>query len=396
MRLAFITPLLPTSTPDTGFEIANACVLDALKADGADVTLFGFLRADENASPPPAAVVLDRIVIENAAAGRAQKLRWLTESLRRQLPVIATKLALYGEDTLRARLEEHGPFDAYILNSAAVAGAFPSLMTDRPCILVAHNVEHVSAAGNAASGPLLTRLLYRREARLLKEIEHHALTACRFIWCFAEEDRQGFGMDIAAKSAVLPLIMPAQSSPTASLQTSLLTEEEAPTFDVGLIGTWTWQPNMAGLRWFLDEVVPLLPDDISVAVAGRLPAGFVARSPHVSLLGRVPDASAFVASARVMALTSRTGTGIQLKTIETLQAGKPAVATKSSVRGLGTLPTNCLVADEAKGFASALAKIVRDVRSGRTVASDSGAFAQQRQAMLREAVRKGLATISGV
>jgi glycosyltransferase involved in cell wall biosynthesis len=388
MRLAFITPLLPTATPDTGFEIANACVLEALKAEGADVTLFGFLRADESLPPPDNAVVLDRIVIENAVAGRTQKLRWVSESLRRGLPVIATKLALYGEDNLLARLREHGPFNAIIINSAAVAGAFPSLTADSPCILVAHNVEHVSAAGNAASGGTLMRLLYRREARLLRAIEHRALMACRFIWCFAEEDRQGFGIDITAKSAVLPLIMPQSSSPAQSMP-----EDTPPAFDVGLIGTWTWQPNMAGLRWFLEEVAPQLPDDISVAVAGRLPAGHAVRQSTISFLGRVADASAFVASARVMALTSRTGTGIQLKTIETLQAGKPAVATLSSIRGIGALPTNCLVADDAKGFASALTKIVRDVRSGRTTPSDSLAFAEQRRERLQAAVREGLAAI---
>lgn len=384
MRLAFITSLLPTGTADTGFEIANACVLDALRTSGCEVTLFGFLREGETAAPPAGSVVLDRIVIENAVASRAQKLRWLIESLRRDLPVISTKLAVFGEARLQGVIDSHGPFDGYIVNGAPVAGAFPSLLA-RPSILLAHNVEHISARENAGTAGGLTGLLYRREARLLQEIEHSALDAARFVWCLAEEDRAGFGVDIGAKSAALPLYVPSAGT---------LPAVDA-TYDVGLIGTWTWQPNLAGLRWFMDEVVPHLSEDISIAVAGRLPATFAAGSKQVALLGRVPDATAFVASSRTIALASRTGTGIQLKTIETFQLGKPAVATRSSIRGLGRLPTNCLVADEGKAFAAALTKLVWDVRSERTQIADGRVFVAAQKKGLREAVAAGLHALRG-
>jgi hypothetical protein len=385
MRLAFITSLLPTGQPDTGFEIANACVLEGLREAGCEVTLFGFLRDSESAQPPADTVVLNRMVIENAAATHGRKLRWLADSMRLDLPVISAKLATHGEDNLRAELERHGPFDAYVINSAPVAGAFPGLLRDKPSILVAHNVEHASARENARSAGGVTGLLYRREAKLLERIEKQALADARFVWCFSEEDRQGFGVDIDAKSAVMPLLVP----------TPAALPEIEPTYDIGLIGTWTWQPNMAGLSWFLDAVAPRLSPDLSIAVAGRTPAGFRTRNKHVTLLGRVPDATALLASVRTVALTSRTGTGVQLKTIETFQLGKPAVATRSSIRGLSQLPTNCLVADDAESFAAALDKLVRDVRSERTQMADGSDFVAQQKKGMREAVRLGLLTVKG-
>jgi Glycosyl transferases group 1 len=385
MRLAFITSLLPTGQPDTGFEIANACVLEGLREAGCEVTLFGFLRDSESAQPPADTVVLNRMVIENAAATRGRKLRWLADSMRLDLPVISAKLATHGEDNLRAELERHGPFDAYVINSAPVAGAFPGLLRDKPSILVAHNVEHASARENARSAGGVTGLLYRREAKLLERIEKQALADARFVWCFSEEDRQGFGVDIDAKSAVMPLLVP----------TPAALPEIEPTYDIGLIGTWTWQPNMAGLSWFLDAVAPRLSPDLSIAVAGRTPAGFRTRNKQVTLLGRVPDATALLASVRTVALTSRTGTGVQLKTIETFQLGKPAVATRSSIRGLSQLPTNCLVADDAESFAAALDKLVRDVRSERTQMADGSDFVAQQKKGMREAVRLGLLTVKG-
>jgi hypothetical protein len=383
MRLAFITSLLPSKTPDTGFEIANACVLSALKDAGAEVVQFGFLRDTETNQPPNGAVVLDRIVIENSIASKLQKMRWLLASLSRGLPIISTKLALFGEEKLRAAIQAHGPFDAYILNSAPVAGAFPNLMLDKPSIMVAHNVEFISARENAQNASGATGFLYARESRLLQDIETRVIEKCRFIWCLAEEDRQSFGKNIDAKSSVLPLLIPDQ----------ILPKNIEAKFDVGLIGTWTWQPNRVGLNWFINEVTHQLPADITIGIAGRFPEGFNTTHPNITLLGRVPDAAEFVASSRVVALCSRTGTGIQLKTIETLQAGKPAVATTSSVRGIGKLPPTCLVSDDATDFAHALTKLVRDVRSGRTSLSDSQAFIKQRQIAMREAIQKGLKAV---
>jgi hypothetical protein len=382
MRLAFITSLLPTGKPDTGFEIANACVLQAFADAGVDVMLFGFLRETETGDPPDKAVVLDRMVIETSVASAGQKLAWLRSSVQRGLPVIAAKLAPYGSH-LEQALIQHGPFDAYIVNSAPVAAAFPDLLSAKPSILVAHNVEHASAQANAGSGGVISRMLYRREARLLQQAEHKALHDARYVLCLADEDRKAFGVDIDSKSAIMPLL-----TAVPDHMPSIEAEQ-----DVGMIGTWTWQPNMAGLRWFLEGVLPKLPADMTVSIAGRLPPGFHVNDQRVKLAGRIPDATAFVAASRTIALTSRTGTGIQLKTIETFQMGKPSVATRSSIRGLVSLPTNCLVADDAKGFAAALTKLVLDVRSERTQVADGSAFVARQRAGMKDAVRQALQAI---
>jgi len=385
MRLAFVTSLLPTGRPDTGFEIANACVVDALRRSGCEVVQFGFLRDDETSPPPEASHVLARIVIETAKATAARKAAWLAESISSGLPVMAAKLARAGDGALRAALAREQPFDAYVVNSAAVAAAFPWLLAEKPAILVAHNVEHASALANAGTAGMLAGAVYRREARLLRRAEHRALKEARFVWCFAQEDRCGFGLDIDAKSAVLPLLAPAPQ-PLAKVE---------PTIDVGLIGTWSWRPNLAGLSWFADEVAPQLPADFRIAVAGRLPSGYVVRDQRIALLGRVPDAASFLASARTVALTSRIGTGVQLKTIEAFQLGKPAVATRSSIRGVPFLPPNCLVADDAASFAAALTKLVLDVRSERTAPSDGRAFVEAQSRGLSAAVAEGLRSLRG-
>lgn len=388
MRLAFVTSLCPTERPDTGFEIANMAVIDGLRAAGHHVTVFGFARPDDRLRPDPDLVLIDRIVIENAAAGPALKARWLAAALAFGLPVASAKLRLADGGRMSRAMAERSPFDGVIVNSAQVAGAFPDLAGIAPAILVEHNIEHLSAAQNASHAEgWLARLLYRREARFLEAIERRQWAEARFVWCLAEEDRRMLGPVMAEKSAVLPLLpaVPPHRSGTAR-------DGDRFDHDIGLIGTWTWEPNLIGLRWFLEDVVPLLPAGLDVAVAGRLPAGLAAPA-NVKLLGRVPDASAFLAGCRVVALASRAGTGIQLKTIEALALGLPAVATGLSMRGFAACPANVMMADDAAGFACALAGQVEAVAAGRVDRVDGSDFVLRQRAAHASAIARGLAAL---
>src|SRR6185295_16513684 len=81
------------------------------------------------------------------------------------------------------------------------------LFADRPSIFVAHNVEHASALENAAAAnSRFQRLLFAREARLLKIMEERLCRQARFVFTLAEEDRAALGVASDERSAVLPLV----------------------------------------------------------------------------------------------------------------------------------------------------------------------------------------------
>ncbi|WP_306227536.1 glycosyltransferase [Bosea beijingensis] len=389
MRLAFLTSLIPVGRPDTGFEIANAAILSALREAGHAVTAIGFLRPGEAPADPEQAVVVAETDIENAVVPAAQKLRWLAAAARLGLPVACAKLRLAGAGRLVEAVRAHGPFDALVLNSVMLPGAFPELLRIAPCILVEHNIEHVSARQNAehADNPILRRL-YGREARLLERLERRLWDEARFVWTLAEEDRQALGAAYREKSCALPLV---SGNPAAAPPHDL---GEAPAFDIGLIGTWTWGPNLIGLEWFLREVCPLLPDDIRIAVAGRVPPE-LRTSLGVTLVGRVPSAEHFLRSCRLIALSSRAGTGVQLKTIEAMQLGLPAVATTLSCRGFTALPANFTIVDTAEDYARALTERVTAIRAGGRQRVDGAAFMRGQRAALADGLARGLAAALG-
>lgn len=384
MHLLFLSSLLPDGLATTGFEIANAAIAAAYRRQGVRLTIAGFRR--EGARPAgDGEIDLGTIVLENAAASPRQKALWLAGALLSGRPVAAEKLARHTRKALRERLAEAGPVEGYVLNSVQMPIAYPFLSGDRPSIFIAHNVEHRSAEENARNAATpLARLLYRREAGILGRSEAQICREAAVIHTLSEDDRTGLGLagDRRAVPLALSIGRPCEAA-----------DDGRRSHDVGLIGTWSWAPNRVGLDWFLDHVVPLLPDGLSVAIAGRIDGPPPAAPANVRFVGRVADAQDFVRSSRVLALATRGGTGVQLKTIETFEEGLPAVATPAALRGIDALPENVRVADEAAAFAAALVELVEKDKAGEPMRLDGSRFAAAQRAALDAGIGQGLALL---
>lgn len=386
MHLLFVTSLVPDGQPSTGYEIANAAIIDGLRRVGARVTVLGFTWPDKSPLEPESTVVLGQVDVRTDSASGVQKLRWLGHAMATGLTFSSVKLRAVTADAVRAAIRSVGPFDAYVLNAVPLAGAFEDVFTDKPQIFVAHNVEHRSAAENAAAAKtLVERLMFTREARLLDSLERRLCARAAFVFTLAAEDIGALGLAGSGRAAALPLVTRAHAVAPANLPIE---------HDLALIGTWTWQPNRIGLDWFLSEVRPHLDASISVAVAGSTPADLQAAWPGVSFLGRVADAAAFVQAASVVPLVSRAGTGVQLKTIETFELGLPSVATLRSVRGIEGVPDNCVVADDPPAFARAVEDGVSRARSGDRMLLDGRAFHAAQIRRLDAALAEGLGALA--
>jgi hypothetical protein len=262
----------------------------------------------------------------------------------------------------------------------ALPGAFEAVFRDKPSLFVAHNVEHRSARENAEDAKgIIQKLLFSREARILKRLEKRLCDNAAFVFTFAEDDAPALGLS-PEKAATFPLVMPAgRRSASRDIK-----------YDLALIGTWTWHPNRIGLEWFLREVKPLLPSDISIAIAGSTPADLITAWPGINFVGKVPDATAFVESCAVVPLISRAGTGVQLKTIETFELGMPSVATPHSVRGIARIPENCTIADAPAEFAAAIKMRIAQARAGDRQMLDGKAFTRSQIEGMDQALARGL------
>lgn len=370
MHLVFVTSLVPDGNPTTGYEIANQSVVEALRRNGVKVSSIGFNWTGKQAEKREDAFILGEVDVRSETAGAADKANWVAKAFAGTLPVSSAKLRIVSERTILEALAKLEPFDGYIINGVTFAGAFQNLFRDKPYLYVAHNVEYLSAEENAVTAnSSVKRYFFRREAKLLKEIELALARDAACTFALADDDCEPLGVRQAGRSVVLPLVTRAKPAVSGGVRDIV--------FDAGLIGTWTWQPNRVGLEWFLNEVAPHLPVDFSIGLAGHVPSDFGAMPPQVKVLGRVADAKEFVNSCAVVPLVSRSGTGVQLKTIETFEAGLPAVATRPSLRGIETVPSNCVLADDPLAFAETLETLAKQRRAGEIADIDGAVFHRQ-------------------
>jgi hypothetical protein len=382
MHLVFVSSLVPDDKPDGGYEIANRAIVDGLRRAGARVSALGFVSPGVTPSTAGETALLGEIIVRNTEATPRQKLRWLATAVLGGTTLSSAKLRVVTEKTLLRALSGLEPYDGLILNGVWLAGAFETVFTAKPYIFIAHNAEQVAARQNAAKvRNVVERVLYRREARYLAELEKRLCDTAAFVLTLSEDDRRSLDVAGEDRSLFLPLVTPVPDQGRG---------QRKPNFDVGLIGTWTQLPNRVGLEWFLRNVVPKLPAEVTVAVAGKAPRGLSSDDPRVRLLGRVEDARAFMRGCRVIALASRAGTGVQLKTIETFELGFPAVATRSSLRGISSVPDNVEVADDADAFAEALARQIAGQRAGRVPDLDGASFRRAQLKRMDEVLRVAL------
>jgi len=123
---------------------------------------------------------------------------------------------------------------------------------------------------------------------------------------------------------------------------------------VVMVGNFGYPPNVDGARWFIDEVLPLVGDDLEFVVAGPGSERF---EPFG--VGYAADLAALYAAADAAVVPLRSGSGSRIKAIEAFAAGVAVVGTTVGLSGLDVRPgVDCLVADEPAAFATALSELL--------------------------------------
>ncbi len=135
-------------------------------------------------------------------------------------------------------------------------------------------------------------------------------------------------------------------------------------------GTLGYRPNIDAVEWLLDNVLPellLLHPGATVTVVGHGEEHDLDRfrRPGVLVTGRVPDVRPYLQRAAVTATPVRIGGGTRLKVLEALAMGKAVVSTTLGCEGLDVAHgEHVLVADDATGFAAAIARLLADPSEG--------------------------------
>lgn len=136
--------------------------------------------------------------------------------------------------------------------------------------------------------------------------------------------------------------------------------------DLLFVGSFGHPPNIDAVRWFVDEIFPLVraqEPTVVLRVVGRgAPESLATQLPSgVEMLGWVEDLTELYETSRVAIAPLRYGAGIKGKVGEALSRGVPVVATSMAAEGMGIEEgVHGLVRDDAEGFAAAVVTLLRD------------------------------------
>lgn len=135
------------------------------------------------------------------------------------------------------------------------------------------------------------------------------------------------------------------------------------------MGTLSWEPNIDGLLWFIQEVFPRIIEqhpDLIFYILGkieeddRLPAACEG-NPNIKLCGFVKDIDQYLSKSRVFLAPLRFGSGMKVKVLEGMYRGIPMVTTKVGAEGIEvTDGEELMIADDAIDFANKVLQLLED------------------------------------
>ena len=348
MNILFLTTVLPRKKR-MGSEAASQTIIDELIRSGHTVYVVGYVRSNDDYVVVENEICVERRSIETQGAG-LQSVRWLAQSFTSRLPYsIAKYRSRKYIETVRGLLKRN-EWDLVILDHVQTSWLIDAAPIKLKTIGIAHNVEYQMYKNFAQSSTnLIRRWIYQREVHLLKQIEHNFAHQVEQIWALTRNDADVFAA--MPSKAVIEIPLP----PSARIKT---TEPGNKQFDIGLVGSWTWEANQQGLKWFIQDVCPKLPEHIKIRVAGSGADWLRGRYTNIDYVGFVDDVQVFLRGARVIAIPTLSGGGIQIKTLDAIASCSMIVATPLALRGIQDYPTTVHVATSRTEFATLLSNII--------------------------------------
>ena len=385
MNILNLTTAIP-SRHGTGADIASQRFIDAMKALGHSVCVVGYRRWGDRPFDSEDTIEVEERHIETKAAGY-YPLLWAMVALFQQLPYTSAKY--YSNryiQTVKSLLSEHS-YDVIILEHSSQLYWLKSTIAGHGKVAVlAHNLEHeIYLERLKDSSSVLARWIYQREARLVQQIEDDLAATSQGVWTLSSHDADYF-IQLGKAASVQVFELPASVTQPIDLA-------HPKTYDIAMIGSWIWKPNADGLHYFFEQVYPHLPSHLSIRVAGRGAEWLNGKYPNVQYLGFVEDAQQFLAEARVIAIPSIRGGGVQIKTLEAIGLGLPIVANPFAFRGIDTPPTTVRLAESPEQFAEYLQTAIAQPATLSDLESVK-AWVQNRHTQFMHSIDTALKTLS--
>lgn len=129
--------------------------------------------------------------------------------------------------------------------------------------------------------------------------------------------------------------------------------------------------NVDGINYFLDDLYPLLPDDMEVVITGKSPSASlierIREYKNITLVPSPKDILSIVGDCDIFLCPARLGGGMKLRVIDGLRCGLPVVTHSVSARGYSEFADRGMLFsfDTPQEFAEKLNQCVAAIKEGK-------------------------------
>jgi polysaccharide biosynthesis protein PslH len=383
MEILFLTQIVPYP-PDAGPKVKTWHVLRYLAGRGHNVTLATFVRPEEEKYLQDLRQVCTSIHTVPIRRSRLADVGyWLKSNLSGD-PFLIERDNLEDMRTLVAMLVKTHPFqvihtDQLTMTQFALpyarmgdGGEIGNGQPQPVLVFDAHNAVWTIVERMRETAPAVLRPVAALEAGRIKRYEGKITRCFDHTLAVTEPDRQALLQAVAATGVrdgakktpsitVVPIAVDVeQIQPVKRPEGSL---------NIVTLGTLHYPPNADGIRWFMNEVFPLIRREnpaVTLTVIGKNPPADFLQAAHqhpgrIQVTGYVPDLTPYMEKAALMVVAVRAGGGMRVRILEAFARAMPVITTTIGLEGIDARPgEDVLVADTAESFAQATISLLED------------------------------------
>ncbi|MBI4761662.1 MAG: glycosyltransferase family 4 protein [Chloroflexota bacterium] len=374
MNILFLTQIVPFP-PDAGPKVKTWHVIRALVGQGHSVTLVSFVRPEEVQHLPALQMICKAVHAVPIRRSRLADAFYMLRSYLTGRPFLIERDDLRPMQETVNRLVRENDFHfihadqltmvQFALRGAAVADKKPKVIFD------AHNAVWTIVERMKDNARWFLKPILSVEAARVKRYEGELLRTVDHVLAVTDIDRSLLEEALYfSKAGTDARIAPVTVIPIAVDTQKLQPVRRRPgSRNIVTLGTLHYPPNADGIRWFFNEVFPLVrervPDAALTIIGKNPPADFIElaeRNPGViKVTGYVDDLRPYLEESALMVVPVRAGGGMRVRILEAFAYAMPVVTTTVGLEGIhGTHGHDVLVADTPAEFSSRTVELLQD------------------------------------
>ncbi len=371
MHILFLTQILPYP-PSSGPKVKTWHVLRFLAECGHKITLVSFVRPEEMPYIEDVKKVCAGVYPVPIRRSRVLDVYYLLRSQFTGRPFLVERDDLAEMRSLVRQIVSSEPVDvihADQLTMTQFAFPLPVPHETKPALVFdAHNAVWMTTARMKQNAPFYVKLPLELETNRIKKYEGMIVNDFDATLAVAEPDRlllldalHQYNPNKNTPISVIPIAVDTskiQPVPRAKNSLNILT-----------MGTLYYPPNADGIRWFIQNVFPLIRQELTavkLTIIGKNPPKDFLKlaadeTSGIVTTGFVPELDPDFAEAAVTVVPVRAGGGMRVRILEAFARAAPVVTTTVGLEGIDARPgEDVLIADSPEDFARAVISLFQD------------------------------------